>query len=253
MLCEIMKRKLKKTANYFGFQLMRCPKIQDASHYECITPNATYAPWKQNSQFMATYEKIKSHTLLDIYRCFELWNLVEQSSKLQGSLIEIGTWRGGSGAIIATRANLSHISDPVYLCDTFSGVVKTGQKDTFYKGREHSDTSLAIVEELIYTKLGLEKVKILQGIFPDDTARCIEDKLFRFCHIDVDAFRSAQEIVSWIWDKMTVGGVIVFDDYGFETCQGITSFVNEYKHKKDCLFLHNLNGHAIFVKLAAIL
>lgn len=185
---------------------------------------------------------------MDKYRCYELWQLVAESRKLKGALIEIGVWRGGTAALIAKSAELCDINSTVYLCDTFTGVVKTSNKDPVYKGGEHADTSQEIVEDLV-NKLKLSNVKILTGIFPDDTAKFVNEDKFRFCHIDVDVYQSAKDIINWIWPKMTVGGIVLYDDYGFEGCEGVTRFVNEEKKKKDRVVIHNLNGHAIVVKI----
>lgn len=151
--------------------------------------------------------------------------------------------------MIAYRAKLKGIEERVYLCDTFTGIVKAGEKDSTYKGNEHADTSKETAERLI-KKLKLDNAEILAGIFPDETGKLAGEGAFRFCHIDVDVYRSAKEIVEWIWPKLVIGGIVVFDDYGFSSCDGITCFVNEERCKRDRLVIHNLNGHAILVKLS---
>ena len=159
-------------------------------------------------------------------------------------------WRGGTASIIAKSAQLHGIVDKVYLCDTFTGVVKAGTHDTLYKGGEHADTSVKIVEEL-NNKLKINNTKVLVGIFPEETGKLINDKKFRFCHIDVDVYQSAKDIVEWIWPRLVIGGMIVFDDYGFFGCEGVTRLINEEeRNKKDRLFIHNLNGHAILIKIS---
>jgi O-methyltransferase len=49
---------------------------------------------------------------------------------------------------------------------------------------------------------------------------------------------------------MPVGGVVVFDDYGFEVCAGIPPLIAEYRGNPDKVVLHNLNGHAVVVKIS---
>jgi O-methyltransferase len=236
-----------------GYQIVKLPQPDKMGRltYERVAPVATYAPWNSDDLFLSTYEEVKNRTLVDLYRCWELWTLVEQSAKLNGDIIEIGVWRGGTGAIMAKKAALCGIDGLVYLADTFRGVVKAGSHDTIYKGGEHADTSRQDVEALIHSQLKLTNVRILEGIFPDETACLIEgkDHRFRLCHIDVDVYESAKNILDWIWDAIVVGGIVVYDDYGFDGCQGITRFVNEQAAAKDRLVLHNLNGHAIVVKM----
>lgn len=43
---------------------------------------------------------------------------------------------------------------------------------------------------------------------------------------------------------------MVFDDYGFLGCEGVTRFCDEFRACPGLVFLHNLNGHAVFVKTA---
>ncbi|MDD4870777.1 MAG: macrocin O-methyltransferase [Kiritimatiellae bacterium] len=216
--------------------------------HQCVRPRATYSPWNKDKDFKEVYRAINSYTLVDEYRCFELWSLVEQTTKLKGSLIEIGVWKGGTGALIAKKVQSCGITDPVYLCDTFTGVVKASCKDSLYCGGEHSDTSRDIVEKLLQS-LEVNNVRILEGIFPDESAKSIEHEFFRFCHIDVDVYESAKGITEWIWDRIVVGGIVVYDDYGFASCDGITRFVEEQINCPDRIVIHNLNGHAVVVKI----
>jgi O-methyltransferase len=51
-----------------------------------------------------------------------------------------------------------------------------------------------------------------------------------------------------VWPRVPVGGIVVFDDYGFATCSGVTKFVNEQVGRADIVLMHNLNGHAVLVK-----
>lgn len=242
---------LRQFLNTLGIDVYRIKKETIAGlTYERISPPATFAPWNMDAAFQKTYNAVKDNTFVDIYRCYELWTLVEQSSKASaGALIEIGTWRGGSGAIIASQAENLGITEPVYLCDTFSGVVKASAHDvTFYKGGEHADTSAEIVERLVSKQLGLTNTVILKGVFPDETAHKITSEKFRFCHIDVDTYQSAKDIVDWIWKKMSLFGIIVFDDYGFKYCEGITTYVEELRHQPNSLLINSLSGHAILIK-----
>jgi O-methyltransferase len=225
--------------------------FQDDFPYEEIKPLSNFSPWREDKEFFSVYQEIKNNTLVDIYRCYELWSLVEESSKLErGVLVEVGVWKGGTGALIAKKAKLCGIEDSVYLCDTFNGVVKANPSlDNVYKGGEHDDTSVEIVTTLIEGAMQLDNVKILKGIFPDDSGINIIETSIRFCHIDVDVFLSAKGIFEWVWSRMVIGGMVVFDDYGFMTCEGITKYVNQLKSNRRMLFIHNINGHGILVKL----
>jgi O-methyltransferase len=215
-----------------------------------VWPFATYSPWLTDTAFKRVYDEIKHHTLVDHYLCYDLWQLVAEVAKLdRGDLIEVGSWRGGTGCVIARRALFCSLLSTVFLCDTFRGVVKAGALDTFYTGGEHADTSPEIVNDLV-RRLRLRNVQVLIGVFPEETGHLIADREFRLCHIDVDVYQSAADIVEWIWPRLVPGGMIVYDDYGFRGCEGVTQFVNEQRLKRDRIILHNLNGHAVEIKTA---
>jgi O-methyltransferase len=238
-------RTLKRFIEMSGYSLHRIRGLGGA--YQSIHPYATYAPWSVDREFIAVHEGVRLHTLVDSYRLWELWRLVEQVIKLPaGDFIEVGVWRGGSGCLIAKRAELLGNGSQVFLCDTFTGIVKAGPNDDHFKGGELADTAESLVLELA-DQLNV-KVQTLKGIFPDQTGDRIEERIFRFGHIDVDVYESARTCTEWIWPRLVSRGIIVYDDYGFKGAEGVRKFVDEWATEKDCTFLYNLNGHAIVVK-----
>ena len=237
-----------------GLELRRLDALKVAGPYphSRLYTEATYSPWLGDTEFLKTYNLIQNHTLVDIYRCYEIWSLAGQLGKLPpGAALEVGVWRGGTGALLAKSCALAGVNEPIYLCDTFRGVVKAGSLDSSYKDGRHSDTSRQVVSDLLTAVSGGREfpVEILEGIFPEETGDRIDSRKFRYCHIDVDVYQSARDIVHWVWDRMVPGGIVLFDDYGSEMCDGITRLVEEEAQRENALRLYNLNGHAILIRL----
>ena len=227
---------------YFNFQI-------DSSKFSIIIPEWMYSPWLADEKFQKVWPGLRENTRVDEYKGYSLWKLTEQVKHLKGDFLEVGVWRGGSGCLMAYKCQQEKIDAKIYLCDTYEGIVKAGEKDHFWRGGEVSDTSVERVEELI-KQLNLKNCQILKGIFPEDTGHNLADKKFRLCHIDVDVYLSAKDTLNWIWGKLEVGGVVVFDDYGHVQCDGITELVEEESEKADRLVIHNLAGHAIMIKVS---
>jgi O-methyltransferase len=231
-----------------ALKLTRLPGRGSTVVHQLVIPHATYSPWWADAEFQATFREVQAFTLVDVYRLYELWTLLEQIKDVEGDVLEVGVWRGGSGCLLARKAQLEGLGPvTVFLCDTFAGVVKAGAQDSEYKGGEHSDTSANIVRGLV-GRLGLDNVRVLEGTFPDETGHTIESRPFRLCHIDVDVYDSARDVFEWCWSRLSAGGVVVFDDYGFHDCEGVTRLVRELAARGDVLFVHNLNGHALLIK-----
>lgn len=222
---------------------------EDASLPHAVNiPSATYAPWHADAEFGRLYAQVQANTLVDVYRCYELWSLACRQCAVPGDMLEVGTWRGGTGALIAAACAARAPSKAVFLCDTFKGVVKAGDKDTAYKGGEHADATPAQVESLLHT-VGAGHARILTGVFPEDTGAAIAARRFALCHIDVDVYESARDVFAWTAPRLERHGVVVFDDYGFLGCEGVTRLVNELANDRRFFTLHNLNGHAVMLKL----
>lgn len=180
---------------------------------------------------------LEGHTLLSVEK-LEAIHKALSSIEIPGDVIEVGVWRGGSGAVLASCGRL------IYLCDTFRGVVNTSDKDPYYKDGQHSDTSIKTVQNLLKS-LNL-KAKILQGNFPK-SADSIDRKRFCFAHIDVDVYQSTMESAKWIWKRLNPGGLMYFDDYYNETTPGVTLAVNELSDLFSISFTVD-NGYVVFKK-----
>jgi O-methyltransferase len=93
-----------------------------------------------------------------------------------------------------------------------------------------------------------DRVRLLQGIFPDDTADQVETDTFRLVHIDVDVYQGAKDVFEYAWPRLSPNGVVVFDDYGCAATPGVTAFVEEQRGRDDRLVIHNANGHALVIR-----
>jgi len=217
--------------------------------HHTVIPEATYSPWRTDTGFDQILRRVAPNTLVDHMRLYELWMLAGQVAQLDGDYLEVGVWRGGSAALVATRLRSTGAADrAIVLCDTFTGVALAGEFDPSYEGGEHADTSVEIVTSL-FDSCGLPAPEIEVGIFPRDTMHVLEHRTFAFVHIDVDVYDSAIEATRAVWPHVSHGGFVVFDDYGIVTTQGVRRAVDELADSlPGCLRIHNLNGHGILIK-----
>jgi O-methyltransferase len=226
------------------------PGRLERNRHGIIIPESSLSPWRYDQGFRAVYQQIDAFTLVDEMRLYELWQLTSQLGSVPGDIVEVGVWRGGSGCLVAAASQRSKSDARVYLCDTFAGVVKASAEDPIYSGGEHGDTSPQLVQSLA-DGLGLENIEILVGAFPDETGTAIRDHVFKLCHLDVDVYESTKAAVEWVWPRLVDGGIIVVDDYGGDGMDGVQHAVEEVADTPTCRMIHNLNGHAVLVKVGA--
>lgn len=226
------------------------PSLRGQAAHSTLISTATYSPWLTDPAYRSFASRIADFTLLDEMRLYELWQLAGQVGHLEGDAIEVGCWRGGAGCLIASRLDQGSAASTMFLCDTFTGVVKASGQDSVYQGGEHADADEGAVHDLIH-RLGLTSVELLVGIFPEDTGAPVADRQFRFAHIDVDVYGGAKDSFAWLFPRLVVGGIVVFDDYGSSATDGIRSFIDELQGHPDLAVVRNLNGQAVVVKRGA--
>lgn len=90
--------------------------------------------------------------------------------------------------------------------------------------RDFADTSIESVKAYVgHTSL----VEYHQGLIPE-TFQSLKNTHIAFAHIDVDIYRSNMDCCSFIYPRLSVGGFMVFDDYGFPSCPGARMAVDEF-------------------------
>ncbi len=184
---------------------------------------------------------MKPFTKLDIYRLWSLWSLTAQTNRIPGCVVEVGCWRGGSGMVMARAAR----GGDVWLYDTFTGCVMAGVRDNLYRGGEHHDAKAADVGAA-RVAAGWPRATTVVGVFPESRRH---RGPVRMAHIDVDTHESALQSFRAIAPDVPLGGVVVFDDYGFSQTRGVQIAVDYASQGGDWVLVHNLNGQAILVKV----
>jgi O-methyltransferase len=179
--------------------------------------------WDDNPEFDRICRNIGDHTTLDRVRCYVLYQFAMQASQLPGNAAEVGVYKGGSARLlsqtIAPRARKT-----VHLFDTFTGMPATDPSIDLHNPGDFADTSL----EAVRTSLrDCRNLRFYQGFFPD-TAAPIKDQKFCLVHVDVDIYPSVRDSCRFFYPRMVRGGIMLFDDYGFDSCPGARKAVDEF-------------------------
>ena len=123
---------------------------------------------------------------------------------------------------------------------------ETKKQHDFHDAGDFGDTSLAAVKSLLKD---FPNVTFCRGRFPE-TAGPVQDQLFAFVHIDADIYQSVKDSCAVFYPKMVPGGWMVFDDYGFLSCAGARTAVNEFFVGKPERPIYLPTGQAFIVKQA---
>jgi len=198
--------------------------------------------WDTDARFNAILRQIP-YTLVDPVRCYMLYQCALQAARLGADAAEVGVYRGGTARLIASAMQESRTR--VHLFDTFEGMPSTDPSKDEHRAGDFSDTSLASVQKNL---AGLDSVSFYPGFFPA-TAPPVAHLSFALAHIDVDIYRSVLDCCAFFYPRMVPGGIMVFDDYGFDTCPGAKQGVDEFFRATAERPLYLPSGQCVIVKL----
>ncbi len=217
------------------------PDIPDAGLYQPL-----YSPWLGGGEFKTYYDLASPKSLVSPDRCYVLYTLIRQAVSVPGDVWECGVYKGGTAAMMAAMLSRFAPDKRLYLFDTFAGMPQTDPTKDWHQQGDFSDTSLESVRQYV----GHEKICIARKGFIPDTFKGLEQATIALAHIDVDIYKSILDCLAFIWPRLSVGGFIIFDDYGFPSCPGARAAVDEFFKNQICVPLCLPTGQALVFKHA---
>ena len=213
--------------------------IKDIPHSHAYAPH--YQPWRE-PQFMAEYATIQNRTGCPIDSVYMLTELARKSMALPGDVLEAGVWKGGTARLLARMIKEQSATHPkqLYLFDSFEGMKHTSTTQDRHQVGDFADTSLESVQQFVGDDPAIHYRK---GWVPE-TFSGLEHLQLCFAHIDLDLYQSIKDCLSFVYPRVSKGGVIVLDDYGYASCPGAKQAADEFFSDKPekVLPLHSAQG-----------
>ena len=181
-------------------------------------------------------------------RRFFLFNTTKRIRHVEGDSADIGVRFGTSSFFI-----LKGLNDPAkrhMLFDSFEGLSEPAPED-------RTDSTHASVWKKGDLMVGEEVTRHNLAQFPNCSYHkgwipaafpAAEQHRFCFVHIDVDLYQPTLDSLKFFYRRMTPGGVIVCDDYGFNSCPGAAKALEEFFADKAETLFHIPTGQALVVK-----
>lgn len=207
-------------------------RIVDRIFAYCADGMATahYCPFMDDRAFESSYWEMSRGWSpgADVrWRMWLLTTLAKQCERLPGNFAEFGTWRGGCAYMILTCTSVPP-GHRLFLFDTFSGIpadrLTAREREQGFANRL-DDTSLEYVDELL--SRWRPRYQLCPGdIF--DTLGTVDVGALSFAHIDMNATAPSRLALEFTYERMTPGGIIAFDDYGWTSCEDQRLMIDEF-------------------------
>lgn len=219
----------------------------------------------------ALFESVRQRTLSGMERVYALREAVKYVARhnIPGDIVECGVWKGGSMMVVAkTLVECGVMDRKLYLFDTFSGMSEPTEVDKDYrqvtaesmldsaKDRKETATIWAMAplddvkEAMRATGYEQNNIVYVEGMV-EDTLPARAPERISLLRLDTDWFESTYHEMQHLFPRLSVGGVLLIDDYGH--WQGARQAVDKYLAENNVRILLNRIDYTgrIAVKLEA--
>jgi Macrocin-O-methyltransferase (TylF) len=160
---------------------------------------------------------------------------------IPGDLIETGVWRGGATIFMhAALKTLGARDRTVWVADSFEGLPEPDAEKFPIEAQAHAGGVMTTKYKHFAAGLELVKnnfrafdmlddnVRFLQGWFKDTLPAAPIDRL-AVMRLDGDYYESTMDGLTNLYDKLSVGGYAIIDDYGEDTWTYCRKAVDTYR------------------------
>lgn len=208
--------------------------------------------WPEDTEFLkhwSQYPEKKTDIIHE--RKFNLFNIARGVRHVSGDIAECGVFRAASSFLMLSASEGT--GKKLHGFDSFEGLSKPDESDAVMSAHtfEWKENDLAVPEDIARRNLGLfpNLVTLYKGWIPERFHE-VKDTAFSIVHIDVDLFQPTLDSLEFFWPRLSPGGVIICDDYGFETCPGAKKAMDEFFEKHNQSVIHLTTGQGIVIKPA---
>ena len=229
--------------SYNFFRLLICPTYREdglSTVHNC--------DFLKEEHFLKAYNAaLKLHPSMDIrWRAHVTQWAGWHASKLDGDFVECGVNRAFLSSSVMIFINFSEMQNKkFYLFDTYCGLVENqisvNDKAAF---RNYYADTYQVVYDNFKEK---ENVIIVRGEIP---ASLQEVKIQKVAYLSIDMNCAYPELAAldFFWPKMTNGGIIVLDDYGFSGHEEQKRVADVFAEKHGVKILSSPTGQGLLIK-----
>ena len=187
--------------------------MQVAERNDIIASDYVFS--KHKPSFLRTHwEEILPLTLLDPFRLGKILDLVIDSIDIEGDIIECGSYKGGSGILMALLLKSLKSDKKIHLFDSFEGLPEPDEvQDKGYKKGQFKSNYEKLSAYII--ELGIEDyITIHKGWFRDTLPAYLSNEAsISLIHIDCDLYTSTMDCFPQVYPRLGERGICVLDDF----------------------------------------
>lgn len=211
-------------------------RVKDPAFLLSYARNILLDMWSlvSRDEFSRIYRLVHPYTMVSNARLHGLYNAVRHvvSNNIAGDIVECGTARGGSAALMGLTLKRVGANRTLWVFDTFEGLPEPTRNDPDWEiAKNYTGSCRGEIEQVTSLFEGLEILpysKLVKGLFQDTLPRS-EVREIAVLHLDGDWYDSVMTCLEHLYDRVSPGGIIQIDDYGHwaGARKAVNEFINE--------------------------
>ncbi len=212
--------------------------------------------------FRRSYQAVRGSHIYDAYDsphtiAWRLHTLVwaaRTALAQQGDLVECGVFKGDMSWVVANVLGDALADRTFYLYDSFEGL-----SPKLSSPRDYPDSpgflemankiyrDPAVYETVMKRFANMPHIKVVRGFVPDSFMAAIPERI-AYLHIDLNSPQAEIAALEQLFDRVVTGGVIVFDDYGWEHYRAQRKAEDSFMAARGHFILELPTGQGLVIK-----
>jgi len=202
--------------------------------FNIIYPDYFIGEWGkiylQNKVFYKYYCKYDDVNFRSYERKYFLQQLIKLTKNIKGDTVELGVYFGASSELILQA--IGQTEKKHHMFDSWQGISQPDLEDGTYWEKGSLNSSLFFCKNNL--SAFKENIKIFyEGWIPDTFQNISDDLSISFVHFDLDLHQPTKDGLCFFYDKLSSGGIMLFDDYTFTSCPGVKKAVDDFFADKE--------------------
>jgi O-methyltransferase len=208
--------------------------------------------FKRDKKFMSSFSAGASSEQEQslLWRLHTLAWAAKNALKIKGDFVECGVYKGFCSGVLFDYLEFQDLPRQAYLYDTFDGLPEETSTEAErvawnYKQDDKDAVYLAVCEK--FSKF--DNVHVVRGTVPDSFNLAVPDEI-AFLHIDMNSEQAEMLALEHLFDKVTPGGFIVLDDFGWMSNRNQMSAELAFMNERGQHVMELPTGQGLVIKMA---